>query len=366
MIAHTMCVPADAVQRPCRTMLRRAARLAVGLWWAFSAMTALTEAQDQSRIVELEVAVPNMQSGEHQAWAELLSEIGADSVRLKGAGRTAQPGVSEESFGGRTHVLLRGVLRGDNRLELPGGAFRQSDLAGLRELVSRYRADGAQTTITEKVAFGLTPEQLVGLSEQLATAVDFSTSQQPIAEVAPKIAAAARLELEIGRDLRSPLAEAGIVLDELKGLSAGTALAAALRPAGFVLVPTRPTGGQVKLQLQRSDAAQEFWPVGWPPETSPLEAAPAMYERLAVQINNTPLLDALAAIKGRTGIPMLFDHNSLALKQIDLAQRQVSLNQGKDTYYSIVRELLRQGKPKMRLEIRQDEALQPFVWISPQ
>jgi hypothetical protein len=63
---------------------------------------------------------------------------------------------------------------------------------------------------------------------------------------------------------------------------------------------------------------------------------------------------------------MLFDHNSLAMKEIDLAQRHVTLNQGKDTYYSIVRELLRQGKPKMRLEIRQDEALRPFVWISPQ
>ena len=63
---------------------------------------------------------------------------------------------------------------------------------------------------------------------------------------------------------------------------------------------------------------------------------------------------------------MLLDHNSLALKGIDPRQLVVTLNQGKDTYYSIVRELLRQSRPKMRLEIRVDEAFQPFVWISPQ
>ena len=62
-----------------------------------------------------------------------------------------------------------------NRLKLPGGSFSIRDKAGIRELLTRLRDDGAQVAMAEKKAFGLTSEQLVTLHGRFSQTVEFET-----------------------------------------------------------------------------------------------------------------------------------------------------------------------------------------------
>ncbi|MEX2025887.1 MAG: hypothetical protein WEH44_01280, partial [Pirellulaceae bacterium] len=151
--------------------------------------------------------------------------------------------------------------------------------------------------------------------------------------------------------------------DELLGLSHGTALAAAIRPAGLVLVPVKE-GGQVQLRITSSKSVKESWPIGWPlpAEKSLQDVAPDLLKFIPVEINDTPLGDALSAIVGRLKVPLVIDYNALARNRVDLATTKVSFPKSRSFYDRILRKLL--FKAGLKYELRLDEADQPFLWIT--
>ena len=152
------------------------------------------------------------------------------------------------------------------------------------------------------------------------------------------------------------------VIDELQGLSAGTALVAVLRPLGLVMAPQKQADGTIKLWITDVRRAAASWPVGWPSEKPPREIAPKLFDFLNVEIKDTPLAEALAAISARLDLPFLFDHNGLARHQIDPPQVKVSLPPGRTYYQGILDRLLNQAQ--LKGELRIDEAEKPFFWIS--
>lgn len=320
-------------------------------------------AQNTDRIVELEVKMAGAASGDHQQWAEILADVGADRVRMTSA-ENAKPSAAESEFSGQTIVTVIGVLERSGKLTLPGGVFTRQDGGKIRELISKLRADGPQVTLSQKLAFGLTAEQLVGLSDILAADAEFETKDQRIGIVVTRIQEAIEIPLIIDPKVRAKLAGSDAVAEEMKGLSLGTVLAAAIRPLGLVAVPTRPTGKTVELSIVDTRSADEHWPIGWPSELSPAKTAPKMFERFNFELNQAPLPAALAAIEQKTGVPMLFDHNSFAREGADLSKVKVTFNKKKQTYFATVDDLLAQARPRLRLELRVDEAQRPFLWIS--
>ncbi len=151
------------------------------------------------------------------------------------------------------------------------------------------------------------------------------------------------------------------LLDELKGLSGGTALAALLRPLGLAFSLDRRPGEEPHIKIDRRDQLKETWPLGWPLEDAPVTTAPKLFERITVEIKKTPLSKALDALNGRVGLPILMDHNSILLQQIDLETR-VSLPEGQQFYRRIYDQLLFQAG--LKAEILLDDAKQPFLWIT--
>jgi hypothetical protein len=150
----------------------------------------------------------------------------------------------------------------------------------------------------------------------------------------------------------------------MQGLSAGTVLAAALRPMGLVAVPRFPAGGPIEVVVMDSQKAAEHWPIGWPPEKAPLHAAPELFDRLDnVEIRSFALKEALDAIEQRLGVPFLYDRNALAAEGIDLQAIKVTLVKPRLTYFSIVQQLLSSAKRDLRVELRLDEAGKPFLWF---
>lgn len=320
--------------------------------------------QTTRRWVQLEISAGARASvGTQQRWMEMLQDVGADRVTSITSG-VGSIGVEEMPSGELTIVKVHGTIDG-RKLRLPGGAFSISDKGRIRDLLAKIRDDGARVALAEKKAFGLTAEQLVGLHEQLAITVDIETKDQPAGETFNSIAGRTGLTFVFDETAKQSLRRESKVRDELKGLSAGTALAAIARPLGLVVEPKRLQGKPLEIHVVDSRESSENWPVGWPPQDIPVAVAPKLFERIPMEIRGFPIVGALDAIQKRSEVAFLYDHNTMAREGIELAETKVDLVEKKIGLMLALSKLLRQTKPKkMSTELRVDEAGKPFLWIS--
>jgi len=330
--------------------------------WSLLAVSqaAVSQAWAAER-VDLElITEPGIPVNAAQRWLAAIKDVPFSSVRIRSASPSDQIEVRQP--GGQGPYLVIGMLTEDNTLVLPGGEFRLGDTAGLRSWLAKIR-EGGETRLRETEGpFGLTPTQLVKVHEALRAPVLFSTQGQPSFDVMKRIAGGLSLSFLADAETRQAMAGTEPVADELQGLSAGTALVAVLRPLGLVMAPQKQADGSIKLSITDVRRAAESWPVGWPSQKSPRETAPQLLEFLTVEIADTPLSQALAAIRGRIKMPLLFDHNSLARHQIDPAIVKVTLPAGRTYYQGAIDRLLNQAQ--LKSELRVDEAEKPFLWIS--
>ncbi len=297
-----------------------------------------------------------------QRWLAALKDVPFSSVRIRSAKPGDQAEVRQRGAGDARSYLVIGLLTDRNTLILPGGQFRMGDTDGLRKWLAKIR-EGGETRLRETEGpFGLTATQLVAVHDALRVSVTFSTKGQPSFDVLKRISAGLSLSFLAEAEARQVMQGQETVADELQGLSAGTAMVAALRPLGLVMMPQKQADGTIKLWITDVRRASESWPVGWPSDKPPRDTAPKLLEFLKVEIKDTPLAEALATISARLDLPLLFDHNALARHKIDPAQVKVSLPLERMYYQGILDRLLNQAQ--LKSELRIDEAERPFLWIS--
>ncbi len=341
---------------------------AVVFFASHSALSQRLEAQPGTRNrVELEI-IADAAGGidQNQRWLETLSQTGADGVRMTQATRgPARPGVEKIAGESGSTFKVTGVLAND-RLILPNGRFGIRDTARIAEYITSIRADGAEVALSEKLAFGLTARQLVELHADLSRPIAESSVGQTPFTVLQSVEKAISTPMVVGPEALVALRGDYTLGDELKGLSHGTALAAALRPLGLVAAPRREQGQALEIHIVNSSSVEEFWPIGWPLERRISEAAPKMYQRIPVNVVNFTLAATLAAIEKKLEMPFLYDYNSLALKGVDLKSIRVNLESKSLSYQVILVRLISQARPRMDFEVRADEAGAPFIWIAAQ
>jgi len=332
------------------------------LFFCFAAFSC-SQLFAQTRVVELTVfAGPRSQAGIQQKWMQVLSGVGADRVSSVVRGGV-RPSIEEEEFGGSTIVSIKGVLE-NGRLVLPGKKFSSADAGRIREYLQRLRDDSKDVALAEKKAFGLTAEQLAQVHEMLSRKVSASTVGVAPAEAVQSLANQAGLRLQIDSDVKALLRKGKALLDEREGLSAGTALASILSECGAGLVPRRPQGGSIELHVVRSVDANKVWPIGWPSERPPVALEPRLFQRQDIRIERFPLSDALSAVAKRCGVKVLYDRAGILNRNIDLAKTEVEFARKQVTYMVTFGKLLRQSDPPLDIEVRVDEAGNPFAWIS--
>lgn len=334
-----------------------------GLVFSVCLIASTSTAFSQSRMIELEVYVEDRAPlGTAQNWMEALNHCGADRISVKTGSLTA-PVAEETELGKSSMILVKGTID-RNRLRLPGGSFGISDKAGIAALLKRIREDGTAVALADKMAFGLTAPQLVELNTQLSAPINFSTKGANVRDSLTQISQRTGHKFQLDEAASKALAGNDTILEELRGISAGTAIAIIVRPLGLVLQPERKQGEPAKLAIIDAQSSKEHWPIGWPPEQLPVRAAPKLFERLDLEIRGFKLQSTLDAIQKRTEVPFIYDQNSLARTGIELGEVKVTLVQNKVTYMSAIGKLLRQTKPGLIQELRVDEAGKPFLWIS--
>jgi hypothetical protein len=268
-----------------------------------------------------------------------------------------------------------GVITASGTLIVPGARFTLAEHRRFQAWLEKVRAGerpagpagspGSRMDADGKpIPYGLTVDQIVKLYQALEPPVAFETKGRRPADVARAIRELVALDMPAAPGVREAFAQDATVPDDLRGISAGTALAAVCRPLGIAITP-RFENNAVKLGLApaRGLPADAVWPVGWPPNKSLGELAPSLLKFLDVEIADTPFTDVIDALRPRLKLPVLYDHNGLARQELDPATAVVRIGQGKTFYSKVLDRATSQAK--LRWELRIDEAGQPLIWIAP-
>ena len=326
-----------------------------------------TSSSSQNNLVKFQVGFPrNLPVGVAQEWLKTLSEAGADGVRLV-LDPDFELRIAGEKFKSKLTITVNAKVTPKQELVVEGKSFSRSDLEGLRAWIKKLKGITSLDPAEKKGAFGLTAAELVGVYEVLGKQYPESTRGQSVTEVVRVIRR--QLGVKIGADDEALAAirdaEKGDSLmrvpEELQGLSCGTVLAAVIRPLGLVLVVNE--GGK-QFVIVGSRKAQEHWPVGWPPQKRPSQIAPVLFKQTEVEIDGFTLDKVLQAIEAKTGIPFVFDQNSMARNGTELQKVEVRIGHTKTYYDKLIRRCLNEAKPRLKSELRTDESGQPFLWIS--
>jgi hypothetical protein len=250
----------------------------------------------------------------------------------------------------------------ESQLVVPGGQFTLSDRPQISNWLRELGENGVAGVTQKKGAFGLLARQLVVVRDDLAQPVGFGTKGLPPAQAIEKIRSQLKYKLVVDESVEKAIAADDPVRDELSGLSCGAALVAIARPAGAILKPKKPSGGELEYALTTATEGGESWPIGWPPEQSDIKVLPQLLDTLSVEIKDIPALQAIDAIQKRMKVPFLLDHNSIAKQRIDMS-KAVTIPPAKKAFYAtILRQVLFQAGLKYSLRV--DEAGKPLIWIT--
>lgn len=297
-----------------------------------------------------------------QKWMRSLRDVGLADVRIR-QGRNGDQGLIENrgtEASPRYHVT--GILSTGDKLALPGGKFRSSDVGGIRRYINKLKDNGEAGLTSTSETFGLGAEQLLELHKELSAPVTITTQGKRAGDVMRSLTGSLKVKVVVDESARPGFAGNETVGDELQGVSVGTAMAAIVRPLGLVLVPFKPRGGNVQLGIFDVRKAEHSWPVGFPSDVPPLKAAPKLFEFLNAEIDDFALTDALSSIGDRVDAPFLFDYNSLARHGIEAGQLRVSFPKKRTYYKKVIDQILAQSG--LKSEIRIDEANHPFLWVT--
>jgi len=322
-------------------------------------------AQDSAKLppVELELATEKgFPITGAQEWTEALAKIGLARVRIHAARGGEKPSVERRGSRERPRFYVVGILTSHDKLKLPGGAFSRNETARLKAYLATLQNDGVEGVTAERAAFGLTPSQWKTIRGVLEHKIDFDTKGSKPADAVRRMTAALDVPSVVDARADTVLASGKPVLDEVKGLTAGTAMAVVLRQYGLVLRPQKRTGRPVELLIAPAAAGELAWPIGWQAEKKPAELVPALFKFVNVEIEGYTLREALSAIEPRVDIPFLTDHQALVRKGIDPGKVKASMPAGRTYYHKIVRHILFQAR--LSGELRVDEAGRPFLWIT--
>jgi hypothetical protein len=295
-----------------------------------------------------------------QRWLEELRQIPFASVRMRAARPNEAPQMDSDSRSGQSTLRVTAVLTARNELHVPGGRFR----LGQRDRMLQWIE---QLPIGEKsaapAAFGLTRQELDQVQTAVAAPVDISTKSLRLSALIDSVRDGTGLSIGMAGGAGRIATRDAIIADELRGVSSGTALAAALRPLGYGFVPQRSAAGRLQLHIAPLDEETETWPVGRAIDRAAAARIPKLFERVPVEIVDTPLAQALEALQNRIGIPLLVDHAGLAAQQIAWEDVKVRFPVSKTSYKRVLDGVL--FRARLEAEIRTDDGQRPFLWVQP-
>jgi hypothetical protein len=294
-------------------------------------------------------------------WYQLFNDLGVANVQIRGRASGDAIGIQETPRREGHAYQVMGRITAKNVLELPGGKFTLHDSVPLKQWLKNLTEQGPDGIVGQRERFGLTAVQLQEVQDDLKRPIDFSTKDLPAAELVAKIGSGLAHPLNMTPAAHEALAKRKFA-DELKRLSSGTALAIVLRAADLALTPERLESKGVSYRVTPPATGREAWPLGRSSEKADRDLIPDFFKFVNVEIDETPLVDAVERIQDRLPIPLVWDSYAIESQGVKPAEIKVQLPTKRLSYGMILQRILSQGK--LVRELRVDDAGTPFVWIT--
>lgn len=330
--------------------------------FVLTSATSIVFAQQGKATVDLEVLLaPGFSPIEAQKWGQMLEGIPVENLSM----RSGQAGEMEklDNYGTpeNPRYKIKGILTDRGQLMIPGGTFGFGDKAKLIAFLETLKTKGDGALFDKPKMFGLGSKDLVETYKVLQVTVEKETKTRPSKEVVLEILKRTGCSSVASAEAKKAILVEQPVLDEFKGVSAGTALAGVLRPLGLVFFPSVGADKKIVINMVDVRETKEPWPIGWPSNRAPHNAIPRYREQLTVAFNETPFWDVIEAIQGRLEAPILFDHNSLVRNRFDADKDVVTLPEEKLSYARTLEKVF--APRRLTHEVRMDEAGMPFLWV---
>lgn len=335
------------------------------LWAKLLCFFALAASAVAAPPIALEVATERgVQITAPQEWLQLLAGVGIENARIRSAHAGDKPAIENRSTGAEPSYHIVAILTARDELRLPGGVFRASDRAKLRDYFDRLGADGAESMTAPRGRFGLTEKEFTAVYADLAQPINFATKGLPARELLDRLQARFKSRIVPDASAERVLRDAVPIRDEVGNLTAGTGLAMILKSYGLALRPEKQRGQPVVLRITpaTSDKKDECWPIGWESEKSPGEIAPLLMTFLNVEVDGYTLTETIDAIAPRIKLPIYWDHAALASAKIDPNTVKISLPRTRTFYKRVLDRATAQARLAGLLRV--DEAGTAFYWIT--
>jgi hypothetical protein len=296
-----------------------------------------------------------------QQWKTILEPTGV-SLRIHAPLPGDKPEITEKQLGTIRRVTAVGTLERNGEVRFPGQAFRPNEAAAVAEWIRELESYGAQGKPDGQPLWGLSNAQFEGLYEAVSTPAKIETVDQTIDQVLSK------LNLPSTYPLQWTIAAQKLVNKQQKLVSpAGrfakaTCLAMSLRELELGWRPARSPEGRIEIEIDNLSEGGEFWPIGWPPQKLRPQLAPKFFTLLPLRFKESTLAELIDTIESAAEIPILLDNLELGRDKIDPAEIKVDYRPRQASYSVALRTLV--AKARLVREIYQDEAGQPFVWVT--
>src|SRR5262249_2443527 len=159
-----------------------------------------------------------------QEWLQLLAGIGIEHVQIRSGGQGDVPKVTNRGSGRTASYQVVGILTSRNQLRLPGGTFTKADRARLKDYFAGLAADAADAGSRPHIRFGLTEKELTAVLADLTQPIDFDTKGLAPRAFVDQLQTKLSLKPSVDAEAEQAMRTGAPAIDELKGVSAGTAL----------------------------------------------------------------------------------------------------------------------------------------------
>ncbi len=173
-------------------------------------------------------------------------------MRIRSARAGDTPKIDNLGSDTSPRYAVTGVLSQDRRLVLPGLTMRYGQRQELATWLDKLRSGGGEAVTATTGAFGLTATQLESLRDAPKRPVLQETKDRPLTDLVRHVQQITQLPVELDATARQAISNSSRVLDELQGLSCGTALAVATRPYGVLVAPAAQGPRAVALRSDRA------------------------------------------------------------------------------------------------------------------
>ena len=307
------------------------------------------------------------QANAHGPWLQLFSRAGATSVRVRATRAGESPQVEDFGTPERPRPKLTVVLARNGTVHAPGARFKLGEEGKLKEYLARLEDEGEKGVTAARGKFGLREEQFALLFDKLKAPMGSIRSDSSLKTILRDTERNLGVRIDSDEGAALALAATPEGAEKLAGLSTGTALAVLLKQEGLALEAGKPIGGAVSLRVVELRRAEETWPTGYQPESSPRETAPVLFEWVNVEIGGYSLRQTFDAIEPSLSseerpLPLVWDHYTLRRDGIDPGSIQVSLEPKRTFFKRVIDKLAFQAR--LKAELRVDEAGSPFLWLT--